>query len=458
MKFRLEKDTLGEVNVPATAYYGAQTVRAIENFPVSGIMPHPHFIKATAMVKCAAALANMECGVIDKTTGGAIVAAAEEVMTGSLDNYFVVDVYQAGAGTSHNMNANEVIANKAIELLGGTKGDYKLVHPNDHVNMSQSTNDSFPTSMRLASLMKSDDLIKALTFLQKSLENKSLEFDHIIKSGRTHLQDAVPVRLGQEFGGYAKTVRKGFENISTALNAIKVLGIGATATGTGLNTPDGYRKSVIKYIIDISGYQVEGSDNLFESTQSMADFAYLSSALKNISLELTRIANDLRLLSSGPMTGLAEISLPPVQPGSSIMPGKINPVMAESLNMVAFQVMGYDHTVSMACQAGQLELNVMMPVINYNILQSMEILTNCLTLFVTRCVDGIRADKEKCREYSEKTVGLATILNLHIGYNLAAEVSKEAAKGEKSVREIVIERGLMSKEDVDKVFNMNNLT
>ncbi len=458
MKFRLEKDTLGKVNVPVDVYYGAQTARAIENFPVSGIKPEPIFIKATAMVKSAAALANMDCGAIDEKTGNAVVAAAGEVMEGAFDEQFVVDVYQAGAGTSHNMNANEVIANRAIEILGGKKGDYKIVHPNDHVNMSQSTNDSFPTSMRLAALMKGDDLIKAVSLLHRSLKNKSLEFDNIIKSGRTHLQDAVPVRLGQEFGGYAGAVEKGCNGISNALNAIKVLGIGATAAGTGLNTPARYRKSIVNHLAAFSGYQVEESENLFESTQSMADFANLSSALKNLSLELTRIANDLRLMSSGPTTGLAEINLPPVQPGSSIMPGKVNPVMAESLNMVAFQVMGYDHTVSMACQAGQLELNVMMPVINYNILQSMEILKNGITLFANRCVDGIKADKERCREYSEKTVGLATVLNLHIGYSQAAEISKEAARRERSVREIVVERGIMNEKNVDKVFNIKNLT
>jgi len=458
MNFRLEKDTLGEIEVPDAAYYGAQTARAIENFPISGIKPDPHFIRAMAMVKFAAAKANMDCCVMDEKTGCAIVSAAEEVMCGGLDGQFVVDVYQAGAGTSHNMNTNEVIANRAIEILGGKKGDYKIVHPNDDVNMSQSTNDSFPTAMRLAALMKGDALIEAVGLLQRSLERKSGEFDNIIKSGRTHLQDAVPVRLGQEFGAYAAAVGKGADRISAALEAMNILGIGATAAGTGLNTPAGYRESVLAHLFEISGYQLKGSDNLFESTQSMADFANLSSSLKNLSLELIRISNDLRLLSSGPMTGLAEISLPPVQPGSSIMPGKVNPVMAEALNMVAFQVIGFDHTVSMACQAGQLELNVMMPVINYNILQSMEILKNGITLFANRCVDGIKANKERCRDYSEKTVGLATVLNLHIGYNLAAEVSKEAARGDRSVREIVVERGIMSEEEAERVFNVKNLT
>ena len=363
MDCRVEKDTLGEVRVPRDAYYGAQTARALENFPISGLSADPVFVKATAIVKYSAVMANMECGGLNSKIGKAVAAAAKEVIDGKWLDHFVVDVYQAGAGTSHNMNANEVIANRAIELLGGERGDYSIVNPNDHVNMSQSTNDSFPSSMRLAALMAGSEFLKALALLASSMAVKADEFDGVIKSGRTHLQDAVPVRLGQEFGGYAEALRKGQGRVEKALDSLRFTGLGATAAGTGMNTPEGYKEAAVRFMSDLSGFKIENASNLFEATQSMGDFAALSSALKNLALEITRIANDLRLLSSGPMTGLAEIVLPPVQPGSSIMPGKVNPVMAEALNMIAFQVCGNDHAVSMAVQAGQLELNVMMPVI-----------------------------------------------------------------------------------------------
>lgn len=458
MNYRTERDTLGEVKVPFDAYYGAQTARALENFSISGIRAHPSFIMATAMVKLAAARANMECGALDKVLGNAIVEAAQEVVRGKWQNHFVVDVFQAGAGTSHNMNTNEVIANRALEILGDKKGDYLRLHPNDHVNMSQSTNDTFPTSMRLASLMVGKDLLPAIDLLTTSFEEKAIQFDSILKSGRTHLQDAVPVRLGQEFGGYAVALKKGKQRIEEALESIKTLSIGATALGTGLNAPKDYRKNIIKYLCEISGFKVEGAKNLFEATQSMSDFANLSSSLKNISLEITRICNDLRLMSSGPRTGLAEINLPPVQPGSSIMPGKVNPVMAEALNMVAFQVVGNDHTVSMAVQAGQLELNVMMPLINHNVLSSMEILKNSTTLLAKRCVNDISANEDICREFAEKTVGLSTVLNLHIGYNKAAELSKEAVIQKKLIRDIIIEKGILSEEELKKILKMENIT
>ncbi|MBE9504348.1 MAG: aspartate ammonia-lyase [Proteobacteria bacterium] len=458
MNYRVERDTLGEVRVPFDAYYGAQTARAVENFPISGMRAHPHFIRATAMVKYAAAKANMECGVLDKKLGNAIVEAAKEVMDGKWKTHFVVDVFQAGAGTSHNMNANEVIANRAIEILGGKRGEYTLIHPNDHVNMSQSTNDTFPSSMRIATLMLGRELLHSIEILYKAFKKKSTRFNGIMKSGRTHLQDAVPVRLGQEFGAYALSLKKGKKKIEESLKALRMSGLGATAAGTGMNTPGGYRKSVINHLSRISGFEVTGAKDFFEATQSMADFANLSSSIKNLALEITRICNDLRLMSSGPRTGLAEINLPPVQPGSSIMPGKVNPVMAEALNMVAFQVAGNDHTVSMATQAGQLELNVMMPVINHNILTSMEILKNGLALFAVRCVDGITANEAVCSNYAEKTVGLATVLNLHVGYNKAAEISKKAVRENKTIRELVLEEGLLSKEEIDTMLDIKNIT
>ncbi len=458
MDYRIERDTLGEVRVPMDAYYGAQTTRAVENFPISGLKAHPIFVKATAMVKYAAAKANMACGVLDSNLGEVIAQAAEEVVAGKWRNHFVVDVYQAGAGTSHNMNANEVIANRAIELLGGKLGDYSRVSPNDHVNMSQSTNDSFPSSMRIAALLLGRDFFKNFSALIESLERKANAFDGIIKSGRTHLQDAVPVRLGQEFGGYAEALKKGQGRVDEALDGLRSTGLGATAAGTGMNAPKGYREDAAKHLSEISGIKIENAPNLFEATQSMGDFAHLSSALKNVALEITRIANDLRLLSSGPRTGFGEIVLPPVQPGSSIMPGKVNPVMAEAMNMVAFQVCGNDHAVSMAVQAGQMELNVMMPLINHNILTSMEILKNGMRLFAERCVDGITADEERCREYAEKTVGLSTFLNTRIGYFKAAELSKEAVEKGATVRELVIQKGILTKEEVDEIFHIDNLT
>lgn len=458
MDYRLEKDTLGQVRVPMDAFYGAQTARALENFPISGLRAHPLFIKATAIVKYAAARANMDCGVLNTRLGNAIAEAAEEVVEGKWHKHFVVDVYQAGAGTSHNMNANEVIANRAIEILGGKKGDYSRIHPNDHVNMSQSTNDFFPSAMRLAALMLGREFVEALSALIVSFEAKAAEFDHIIKSGRTHLQDAVPVRLGQEFGGYSEALKKCRTRIEYALDALRFTGLGATAVGTGMNAPGGYREAAARYLSELSGHRIENSPNLFEATQSMGDFASLSSSLKNLALEIIRVANDLRLLSSGPRTGLAEIALPAVQPGSSIMPGKVNPVMAEAINMVAFQVCGNDHAVTMAVQAGQMELNVMMPLINHNILSSLEILKNGMNLLAKRCIDGITANEERCRDYAEKTVGLATFLNTRIGYYKAAEVSKEAVERGISVREVAIEKGLITKEEIDKIFEIKNLT
>ncbi|MBI5048581.1 MAG: aspartate ammonia-lyase [Deltaproteobacteria bacterium] len=457
--YRTERDPLGEKDVLINAYYGIQTARAIENFPISGITPKKEFITATAMVKRATAIANMTNDNLDKKIGKAIVMAADEIINGRLHKEFIVDVYQAGAGTSHNMNANEVIANRAIEILGGKKGNYKLVHPNDHVNMSQSTNDTVPTGMRIAGLFMTHKLLAELRLLENTLTAKAKEFDGIIKSGRTHLQDAVPIRLGQEFHAYGKTIAKGIKRIEAAEASLKELGIGATAAGTGINTHPNYRKEVIQALRHVTGIKgLRPADDMLEAINSMADFVNLSSALRGLAIELIRIANDLRLLSSGPRTGFAEITLPPVQPGSSIMPGKVNPVMAEMLNMVSFQVMGNDLTIAMAAQAGQLELNVMMPVINHNMLQSLEILKNSVKAFTDRCVKGIKANKTRCREMAEKSVGIATVLNPFVGYQAAASVAKEAVAGGKTIKEIVLRNGILSKKEIEKILDTMAMT
>ena len=458
IKMRQEKDSLGELEVPETAYYGVQTARAVVNFPISGLHAHPTFIRASAMVKWAAAQANMGCGKLDAKIGKVIQKAAEEVIAGKWNDQFVVDVFQAGAGTSHNMNTNEVIANRAIEIMGGKRGEYKVVHPNDHVNMSQSTNDVFPTAMRVAALLFLKELDPVLSRLEKALSAKAKEYDSIIKSGRTHLQDAVPIRLGQEFSGYVRAISRARKRIIAASDGLKELGIGGSAVGTGINTHPQYKKKVVAAIKKISGLEVRPSDNLFERMQSMADFVEISGSLRELAVELIRIANDLRLLSSGPRTGFAEMVLPPVQPGSSIMPGKVNPVMAEVTNMVCFHVIGNDLTVTMAAQAGQLELNVMMPVINFNILQSIEILTNDIALFTERCVKGIVANPSQCKEYAEKSVGLATILNPSIGYEAAAVVAKTSMQTGKSLREVIIEKGILSAQEVEKILDPTKMT
>lgn len=455
---RTEKDTLGTKEVPQKALYGIQTQRAVENFPVSGQKAHPHFVWATVVVKKAAALVNMQVGKLPKEIGQAIGKAADEILDGKWRDHFVVDVFQAGAGTSHNMNANEVIANRAAEILGLPKGEYAKIHPNDHVNMGQSTNDIFPTAMRLAILKELEDFYPVLERLEKSLAQKGTEFKTVLKSGRTHLQDAVPVTLGQEFTAYGLAVKKAHERIASAGDALKVLGIGGSAVGTGLNAAPGYREGMIRELSKITGWKLSSAESLFESMQSAADFTYVSSAIRNLAVELIRIANDLRLLSSGPRTGFNEIILPPVQPGSSIMPGKVNPVMAEMLNMVCFQVLGHDATVTLAAQAGQLELNVMMPVMIHNLLSAIEILKNALNTFTERCVKGIQANQEFCREFMEKSLGMATVLNPFIGYAKAAEVSKEAFRTGKTIREVILEKKILSAEELDKILTPKYLT
>src|SRR5438477_1574597 len=404
-QYRTERDSLGDVQVPDDALYGAQTARAIRNFPITGLRPHPALVRATVLVKRAAAETNRDLGELDPERANAIIAAADRVLAGEFLDQWRVDPIQAGAGTSHNMNANEVLANLANEALGGKRGEYKPVHPNDHVNMAQSTNDVFPTAMRIASLMQLRELYPVLDRLQSALAAKGKEFDRIIKSGRTHMQDAVPIRLGQEFTAYSVTIGKMRKKIERAAESLLELNIGATAAGTGLNSDPRYQKAVVQKLSELTAFPLQPAGNLVEMTESQSAMAETHGALKLLAIELTRIANDLRLMSSGPQTGFAEIVLPPVQPGSSIMPGKVNPVMAEMLNMACFQVIGNDTTMTMAVQAGQLELNVMMPVMAFDMLMSIDILKNAIDVFVEYCVEGITANVERCEELVDKSMG-----------------------------------------------------
>jgi fumarate hydratase class II len=454
---RIERDSLGELPVPVEAYYGVQTARAVRNFPISGLRPYPAFIWSMGLIKRAAAEVNAELGLLDWEKARAIMQAAEEVMAGKWDDQFVVDPFQAGAGTSHNMNTNEVIANRATELLGGKKGQY-LVHPNDHVNMAQSTNDTIPTAIRLGCLWRLDELLGAVDRLAEALWDKAREFDDVVKSGRTHLQDAVPIRLGQEFSGYARAVERDRERIARAAEGLRRLGIGGTAVGTGLNAHPEYHKRMVKKLSELSGLRLYESDNLFESMQSMSDPVDFSASLRTLAQTLDRIANDFRLLASGPATGLDEIRLPPVQPGSSIMPGKVNPVMAEMLNMVCFQVMGNDLTVMLAGQAGQLELNVMMPIIAYNLFQSMDILIGGITAFTEKCVRGIVANREKAEGWLAKNAILVTALNPVIGYLKGAEVAKEAMARNVPIKQVVLEHGLLTEEEIDRILDVRRMT
>jgi aspartate ammonia-lyase len=457
MKTRIEIDPLGEKAIPETAYYGIQTLRATENFPVSGIKAPLPFIKAYVMVKKAAALANAEVGWLDEKRKQAIVQACDEVLAGKLLDQFVVDVFQAGAGTSFNMNVNEVLANRALEILGKKKGDYKSVGPNDHVNMGQSTNDTFPTATHIAVLVALQPLLKALDSLADAFEKLSKKHSKTVKSGRTHLQDAVPVTIGQEFSAYASALRNACDQLRERQKNLYELALGGTAAGTGANAHPDYKRIAIAELGKMTGFPLKPAKNAFEALQSYRPVQTVSSALKELALELIRVANDLRLLSSGPTTGLAEIELPPVQPGSSIMPGKVNPVMAECLNMVAFQVVGNDLTVSFAVQAGQMELNVMMPVIMHNVLFSIQILTNYLPVFRRKCVEGIAVNEKRCAQYLEKNPALATFLSPHIGYLEAAKIAKQALEEGRSVKEIALEKGLLKPEELERILDPKRL-
>jgi aspartate ammonia-lyase len=494
--FRVEKDPLGYLEVPDSAYYGVQTARGIHNFPISGTLPHPALVRAIVGVKKAAARANMTTGRLPKQLGNAIVEAADEILlpaevAADSDDFeparrtdpmkaafaaaraakqaelianFRIDPFQAGAGTSHNMNANEVLANRAIELLhsggvgSGKRGDYAVVSPNDHVNMAQSTNDVFPTSMRIATLDLIRDFIPAAQELIAAFDARAVEFDDVLKSGRTHMQDAVPIRLGQEFAAYALTLRRGVERVQAAAGSICEQNIGATAVGTGLNAEPQYIELVVKYLAEQTGHPLRGAQNLVQATQSMRPMLEVSAALRGIAVDLIKISEDLRLMSSGPMTGFAEITLPAVQPGSSIMPGKVNPVMAECLSMVCFRVVGNDTTIAFAASAGQLELNVMMPVIAHTALESLTILTNMSRAFAEFCVTGIEANRERAADLMEHSSALSTPLAPYLGYALAADISKQAVRERRTIREIVIERGIFTAAELDELLAPHELT
>jgi aspartate ammonia-lyase len=457
MEPRIEIDPLGEKAIPEDAYYGIQTLRAMENFPVSGIKAPTVFIRAYALVKKAAALANLEVGWLDQKNEKAIVQACDEILAGKFLDQFVVDVFQAGAGTSFNMNVNEVIANRALELLGKEKGDYRVVSPNDHVNMGQSTNDTFPTALHVAVLTALQPLLRELDNLADAFEELSKKYSNVVKSGRTHLQDALPLTVGQEFGAYASAVRNACGQLRERQKRLHEVALGGTAVGTGANTHPRFKRAAIRELGKMTGFPLKPAKNSFEALQSSSAVQTVSSALKELALELIRVANDLRLLASGPTTGLSEIVLPPVQPGSSIMAGKVNPVMAECLDMVAFQVVGNDLTVSLAVQAGQLELNVMTPVIMHNVLSSIQLLTNYLPVFREKCVEGITVDEKRCAQYLDKNPSLATYLSPHIGYMEASKIAKQALKEGRSVKEIAVEKGLLKAEELEKIFNTKRL-
>lgn len=458
MSTRIEKDSLGDVHVPADAYWGSQAERSRQLFRISGLTEHPRMIEAFVHVKRAAAVANTDLGLLDAEVGRAIIQAADEVLAGQLRDQFPVDVFHMGAGTSFNMNVNEVLANRAEEILGGTKGTYSKVNPNDHVNYGQSTNDTFPTSMRVMSRMLLGELIPQVNRLADAFAAKGQEFDHILKSARTHLQDAVPIRLGQEFTAYAVSMRRCVGALENAARDLEELGIGGSAAGTGLNTHPDYRFQLVKSLNEKTGINFRCTDDLREAMQSQYCMGSLSAGLRLLCLELTRITNDLRLLCSGPLTGLAEIVLPAVQPGSSIMPGKVNPSMAENMNLVLFQVLGQCHAIDMCVQAGQLELNVMMPSMAFSAQFALQILTNTIDTFVDNCVVGITANEDRCRHYAEISPSLATALNAYVGYKTAADVVKTALKEGKSIPDVVREQGLLDEATLAKVLDPALLT
>ena len=458
-QLRLEHDSLGEVAVPADAYYGVQTRRALDNFHISGIpMSHyPRLINALAYVKMAAAEANASLGLLDEDKSRAIARACEEILDGRLHEQFVVDVVQGGAGTSANMNANEVVCNRALEILGHAKGEYEHLHPLNHVNMSQSTNDVYPSALNIALILDIRELIEAMDYLRKAFKRKGGEFADVLKMGRTQLQDAVPMTLGQEFSAWSVMIGEDMQRMDEAQALVHEINMGATAIGTGLNSHPDYARTVTEKLVQHTTLQLISSPDLVEATQDTGVYVQLSGVLKRAAVKLSKICNDLRLLSSGPRCGLNEINLPPMQPGSSIMPGKVNPVIPEVVNQVAFTVIGHDMTVTMACEAGQLELNVMEPVIGFSLFQSINMLRRaCLTL-ADKCVSGITANRERCREMVEHSIGLVTALNPFIGYEKSAEIAKEAMRTGGSVYEIVLEKGYLSREELDDILKPENM-
>jgi aspartate ammonia-lyase len=457
MSFRIDKDSLGEVKVPSSAYYGPFTARAVNQYKVTGQKAHINLIRAYVMIKRSAALANKKLKALDNDKAQVIIKACDEILAGNLIDEFVVETINSGAGTAFNMNTNEVIANRALEILGKTKGEYEMISPNDHVNMSQSSNDTFPTAMHVAILVNMMETLSSLDKLIASLQRKARQFSKLIKIGRTHLMDAIPVTLGAEFGQYAYSLKQARARLVQAMDGLSYIGLGGTAVGTGANTPKGYRQLVIRYLSTVSGLDLKSSENMFYSLQSKYDVANCSSALRNLAIDLNKMANDIRMMASGPTAGFAEILIPAVHAGSSIMPGKVNPSLAECLNMICFNIIGNDVSVAMAAQAGQFELNVMLPGMLKCVLDSTDMLKNFLPIFAVNLVDGIEANKDRLESYIEKSPVLVTLLNPYIGYLKAAEVYKESLKTNKSIRELVLNKGLMSKEQLDKVLSKENI-
>ncbi|RST74417.1 aspartate ammonia-lyase [Siminovitchia acidinfaciens] len=458
METRVEKDFLGEKEVPVEAYYGIQTMRAVENFPITGNKLHEELIKALAIVKKAAALANTEVGLLPGEIGQAIVEASQEIIEGQLHDQFIVDPIQGGAGTSMNMNANEIIANRALELIGKKKGDYATISPNSHVNMAQSTNDSVPTAIHVAVLNVLDGLLAVMEDMKAAFDEKQKEFDHVVKMGRTHLQDAVPIRLGQEFGAYSRVIGRDIKRIRRSKEGLYEVNLGATAVGSGLNADPKYIELAVEYLQDISGLPMSAAENLVDATQNTDAYTEVSAALKICMTNMSKIANDLRFMASGPRAGLAELNLPARQPGSSIMPGKVNPVMAELINQIAFQVIGNDQTVTLASEAGQFELNVMGPVLVYNLMDSITVMTNGFRVFTEYCVSDITANEERMKNYVESSVGIITAVNPHIGYEAAAAIAREAIETGRSVRELCLELGMLTGEELDQILDAHEMT
>ncbi|MGE5702657.1 MAG: aspartate ammonia-lyase [Clostridia bacterium] len=457
-KFRQESDFLGEKNIPLNAYYGVQTVRAIENFPITGYRLHPALIRAMAIVKKAAALANMAGKRLTPRLGDAIVSAAEEIIEGKWHEQFIVDPIQGGAGTSINMNTNEVIANRALELIGEQKGSYQKLSPNTHVNMSQSTNDAFPTAIHIAVLDLLDVLLGTMEHMHDVFSQKAKQFDSVIKMGRTHLQDAVPIRLGQEFEAYRRVVSRDIKRISQSRQHMYEVNMGATAVGTGLNAEVQYIERVVANLAEISGHPLTRAEHLVDATQNTDAYTEVSSALKICMVNMSKIANDLRLMASGPRAGLGEINLPARQPGSSIMPGKVNPVMPEMINQVAFQVIGNDHTISLASEAGQMELNVMEPVLVFNLIQSISIMNNGFKAFTEYCLAGIEANEARMKEYVDKSVGVITAVNPHLGYEVVSRIAREAILTGQSIRELCLKHNVLTEEELDLILDPYEMT
>ena len=457
MSFRVDKDSLGKVKVPSSAYYGPFTARAIEQYKVTGQKAHTNLVRAYVMIKRSAALANSELKALDEQKARAIIKACDEILSGKMLDQFVVEAINSGAGTAFNMNSNEVIANRALEILGKKKGSYEVISPNDHVNMSQSSNDTFPTAMHVAILLNMEETVNSLSKLIASLQKKAKKFSGIVKIGRTHLMDAIPVTLGAEFDQYAYSLKQARAVLVQAMDRLAYVGLGGTAVGTGANAPKGYRRLAIKNLSRISGLDLKPSDNMFYSLQSKFDVSNCSSTLRNLAIELNKMANDIRLMASGPTAGLAEILIPAVHAGSSIMPGKVNPSLAECLNMVCFNVIGNDVSVAMAAQAGQFELNVMLPGMLKCMLDSTDMLKNFLPVFAANMVDGIEANRDKLESYLEKSPVLVTLLNPYIGYLKAAEIYKESLKTNKSIRELVLNKKLMTKQQLDKALSKKSM-